>query len=144
MPDDGSELRKVMTSVTQSCTRVCVTPSFRDGRRRPPTQALPAFSSLSLPFFPSLPPVFRNFPSFPGHTANCHRRHSLFPFASAPAAALHRHRSHTYLRVISFGLSSVRRIVPLCPPPPSIFRLFPPVPRIFNDSFHYRHSFLLF
>lgn len=37
MPDDGSQLRKVMTSVTQSCTCVYGTPSFRDGRRRPLT-----------------------------------------------------------------------------------------------------------
>lgn len=50
MPDDGSQLRKIMTSMTQSCACVCVTPSFRDGRQRPPTQlALNSFYSL-LPF----------------------------------------------------------------------------------------------
>lgn len=55
MPDDGSQLRKIMTSMTQSCACVCVTPSFRDGRQRPPTQlASNSFfsfsSSSSIPF----------------------------------------------------------------------------------------------
>lgn len=57
MPDDGSQLRKIMTSMTQSCACVCVTPSFRDGRQRPPTQlALNSFHpSSSISILPLLP-----------------------------------------------------------------------------------------
>lgn len=43
MSDGGSQLRKIMTSVTQSRLRlrVCVTPSFRDGRPSPSDPELP-------------------------------------------------------------------------------------------------------
>ena len=46
-----------MTSMTQSCACVCVTPSFRDGRQRPPTQlALNSFHpSSSISILPLLP-----------------------------------------------------------------------------------------
>lgn len=162
MPDDGSQLRKIMTSMTQSCACVCVTPSFRDGRQRPPTQlasnSLFSFpSSFSIPFLPLNCSFFlffskRNYTSFPldlrdfffsfhyslfwieffllrilqsflylflllffsqysaffQATTNCH---SLFPFTNAPATALHRHHSHTYLRVISLTVLSPRCIV---------------------------------
>lgn len=159
MPDDGSQLRKIMTSMTQSCACVCVTPSFRDGRQRPPTQlasnsffsfsssssipflllncsfesfsyflffslftillscSFPIVSWISSPSNPSKFPLsffiafFRNIPRFSKLRLIATR---FFHSPNAPATALHRHHSHTYLRVISLTVLSPRCIVLLC------------------------------